>query len=234
MRQASRIVILASVLLAFAVTAQAQFWPRHHGGYYDGGDMGVWGAYASAIESSTTRQIAEQNRLAGAQAAMQQNAALQNNIRNTMTSQAQARTQDYLAQRQANRDWWFQVEKQQAASRQTLAAQPSSFEAVPAVAPHPTVPTDIIKWLPVLCDPRFADQRAAVEAPYRRVPKQSPTVADYEKMIDAAQQMKVTLGQMTAEISAQEYLNAEKFLDQLAAEARGRIDKDKPAESPSK
>jgi hypothetical protein len=234
MRQASLTVILMSGLLAFAATAQAQFWPRHHGGYYGGDDMGVWGAYASAIESSTSRQIAEQNRLAGAQAAMQQNAALQNNIRNTMTSQAQERTQDLLAQRQSNRDWWFQVQQQQTANRLALAARSAGVEAIPAVAPRYEAPTDVIKWLPVLCDPRFAEQRAAIEAPYRRVPKQQPTVADYEKMIDAAQQMKVTLGQMTAEISAQEYLNAEKFLDQLAAEARGRIDKDKAAESPAK
>ncbi len=44
-------------------------------------------------------------------------------------------------------------------------------------------------------------------------------------MIDAAQRMKTILGQMTATISAQDYLGAVKFLDELAAEARGRIEK---------
>ena len=94
--------------------------------------------------------------------------------------------------------------------------------------------TDIIPWLPVLCDPRFAAQRAIVEAPYRRQPKSNPTVADYQNMIAAAGQMKAILGQMTAEISAQEYLNAEKFVDQLTTESEGRIKTDEaaPAEQP--
>ena len=50
-------------------------------------------------------------------------------------------------------------------------------------------------------------------------------------MIDAAEQMKTILGQMTAEISAEDYLNTMKFLDQLAAEARGRIETGKAAPS---
>ena len=54
-------------------------------------------------------------------------------------------------------------------------------------------------------------------------------------MIDATGQMKAILGRMTAEISAQEYLNVEKFLDQLAAEARERIEKAQPTpEKPAK
>ena len=76
-----------------------------------------------------------------------------------------------------------------------------------------------------------------VEAPYRRAPKGEaiPTVEDYKNMIDAAEQMKTILGQMTAEISAQDYLNTVKFLDQLAAEARGRIENVKAApEQPAK
>jgi hypothetical protein len=51
----------------------------------------------------------------------------------------------------------------------------------------------------------------------------------------AAEQMKTILGQMTAEISAQDYFNTAKFLDQLAAEARGRIASVKAApEQPAK
>ena len=103
----------------------------------------------------------------------------------------------------------------------------SGFEsAAPAAASAPEAATDVIKWLPVLCEPRFAAERARVEAPYRRDPtgRTNPTTADYQNMIDAAGQMKAVLGRMTAEISAQDYLNAEKFLDQLAAEARGRIE----------
>ena len=40
--------------------------------------------------------------------------------------------------------------------------------------------------------------------------------------------MKLILQGMAAGISAQDYLNTEAFLDQLAAEARGRLEKVSP------
>ena len=169
---------------------------------------------------------------------MQQRAMMQGGIRNTMTTQAEARTQAQFSQQQSNRDWWFQVQQQQVAQRHSMSARPSmgmapvtGFEsAAPAAATQPEAATDVIKWLPVLCDPRFAAERASVEAPYRRDPKEkaNPTAVDYQNMIGAAEKMKTVLGQMTADISAQEYLGAEQFLDKLAAEARGRIEKASP------
>lgn len=254
MRQKYAVGVWAVILLlASSPALLAQMHPGRsfagryggYGGYGDFGGYGAWGAYTSALNSATTRNIAEQDHLAGMNAAMQQNAMMQSGIRNTMMTQAQTRTQDIYSQRQSNRDWWFQVEQQQSAQRQAAAARApmgtvamapvAGFDSALSAVPQPEAATDIIKWLPVLCDPRFAEQRATVEAPYRRTPKGQPTVADYENMIDATKQMKAILGQMTAQISAQEYLGAEKFIDQLAAEARGRIEQNqKPTEQPAK
>jgi hypothetical protein len=242
MRTTRVLGVLAAVwLLMPAPMVLAQAWPGHgsrggragYGGYGDYGDAGVMGLYTSTLSYDTSRNIAQSNRALGQQAALQQRAMVQSGIRNTLSSQAASQTQNILAQQQSNRDWWFQVQQQQVAQRQATSAASSrgsapvvGFEsAVPAAAP--AADTDIIKWLPVLCEPQFAAERAKIEAPYRRDPKTNPTPADYQSMIEAAEQMKVILGQMTAEISAQDYINAEKFLDQLAAEARERIKKDK-------
>jgi hypothetical protein len=231
MRRLLSIVFVMTFCLSIPTWGHAQFWPHYYG---RDSAYGAWGAFSSAVQDSTTRHIAEQDRLAGEIAASRQTAAMQSNIQNTMMNQAEARTQNYLNQRQNSRDWWFQVQQQQVAQRHTASARPSvgdaviaGFEATSPKAVQSQAATDVIHWLPVLCEPCFAAQRARIEAPYRHTPKQSPTTADYENMIDAAQQMKVQLGRITADISAQDYLQAEKFLDQLAAEARGRIEKAK-------
>jgi hypothetical protein len=239
MRNTYVLGVLAVVWIGvFATTASAQMGggrgSRGHyggyGGYWDDGAAGVMGAYTSTMNYNTTRNIAEANRLAGQRAAMQQNALMQGGIRSTLTSQAENRSQDIINRQQSNRDWWFQVQQQQIAQRR---AMPASAGAAPvagfeAAAASPQVATDIIQWPQVLWGPEFAADRAKVEAPYRRTPKTNPTNADYQNMIDAAANMKMLLGKITANISAQEYLGAGKFLDQLTAEARGRIEKSKP------
>lgn len=93
----------------------------------------------------------------------------------------------------------------------------------PPRMPQPKV--GIIPWPTVLCDQRFAFERARIEDPYRlnHNGQAVPTAADYQDIINAAARMKVTLWQMTAEISPQESNLAEKFLDQLATEARGQL-----------
>jgi hypothetical protein len=241
-------LLLATLwLLMLAATAEGQFWPGGHrgggarrsgryGGYggYGYDDSGAWGAFSSALNYSTSRNAAQQSYLAGQAAAMQQQTAMQSSIRSSMMSQAQAQTQNALGQQQANRNWWFQVEQQQAAQRRSMpsrsyaAAPAMTFEQdAPATQP-PKADTDVIRWLPILCEPQFAQQRARVEAPYRRADKgkANPTPADYQTMIDAAGQMKTILKQMAAGISAQEYLDGNTFLDKLVAEAQDRIEKD--------
>ncbi len=220
--------LTAFFLSYITAAASAQFWPGHgygHGGY------GGWGAIVAQQADATMRNIAQQEHATSERIAAQQSAALQGSIRNTLSTQADMRTQGILNQQQSNRDWWFQVQQQQQAQRRAMQALTPSSAAptsVPTAPAHrtPPVATDIIPWPPVLWDSRFAQQRAAVEAPYRRDTgtQATPTVADYESMIEAAGQMKLLLGELTAEISAQDYLHAEKFLDQLAAEARARIE----------
>lgn len=234
MRKTLVIAVLTVIWLsALSTMAHAQFWP----GYGRTGGYGAWGAYAAGREQAVTASIAGQRQLAGQKAAMQQSASMQRNIQNTLSSQAVMRTQNIVNQQQSNRDWWFGVQQQQLAQRQSMPAGGSTGMAVAAarIATKGQEPiassaaTDIIKWPSVLCEERFSQQRALVEAPYRREPKGKviPTVADYENMIKAVKQMKILLGEVTSQISAQEYLHAEKFLDQLADEARQRIEKDK-------
>ncbi len=96
-------------------------------------------------------------------------------------------------------------------------AEPSVQQAAPAA--------DIVPWPVILRNPRFAADRARIEEPYRRSLRGqgAPTAADYQDMIDAAAQMKATLWQMTVDVSDQDSLSAEKFLEQLAAEARDQL-----------
>jgi hypothetical protein len=98
--------------------------------------------------------------------------------------------------------------------------------AIVASSPAPSEPAAaVIPWPSALQSSLFANQRARIEAPYRRSLRgqANPTAADYQNMIDAAEQMKAVLTQRTANISAQDSLSAEKFLDQLVAEARGYV-----------
>ena len=113
-----------------------------------------------------------------------------------------------------------------AALSTTTTSATNSYEIVASHSVPVSQPAaGIIPWPAVLCDRRFAAERARIEVPYRRNRNGlgTPTAADYQDMIDAAARMKVTLWQMTAEISSQESSTAEKFLDQLAAEARGQL-----------
>ena len=109
----------------------------------------------------------------------------------------------------------------------------ASFDVpLPAAAPAPEAAADIIPW-PRPCHPRFAAQRAIVEAPYRRNPKgqANPTAAEYRSMAEAAGLMTLVLRPMVVEIPAADYLVARTFLNQLADEAWRHVEKDEAARS---
>jgi hypothetical protein len=217
----STMAIAVLGILAFASPVVAQFWPNSpYMGY------GVWGE-----QFNTTRDIAQQNYQTGQIAAMGQNMAVQSGIRNTLINQAQTQTSALQSQRQSNKDWWFQMQEQQMAERRATAGRSSQQGAFqpssPAVAyaePRPTASTDIIPWLPVLQDPRFSAERAAIESPYRRASSglSTPTPADYRNMLKSIDRMKAILRQITGELSARDYLQADAFLDKMAQEARER------------
>ena len=157
---------------------------------------------------------------------MNQNQAVQQGIRSTLSSQAQARTQAIQAEGQSNRDWWFQQQQRQVAQGPRTGAR-SPLPFVPSVAattapPQPAASAGIIAWPQLLLDPRFAAARATVEDPYRQ--DRRPTRDDYLAMVGATTEMKTTLEGLAAEVSAAEYMATVKFLDTLAAEAQGRLE----------
>ena len=81
-----------------------------------------------------------------------------------------------------------------------------------------------MQWPTALQDPRFAALRGEIEAPYRRTPgKMSyPTREEYLAMLQPVGQMRSLLGQMTGDLTAREYLDAEKFLNLVSQQAQER------------
>lgn len=231
-------------LIACAGPAFGQIWHGHgypygNGGWGDSGGWGALGSLSATSQYNTTRNIQSANQLAGQNIAAQQQAAMQGNIRNTMMSQAQTQTQNILNQQQSNKDWWFQVQQQQVAQRQAMAGRmpptmppASSFEPSAAVAAASTPDTnatpapadEVMQWPTALQDSRFAALRNEVESPYRRTPGKLsyPTAAEYQAMLGPIEQMRSLLGQMTGDISARDYLDAEKFLNLISQQAQQR------------
>jgi len=231
MRHICTIIVIAATWMAIsAATAAAQAWPGHHRyyGYYGGyGYNSAVVIYDLGSAGNARRYAAQSERLLGQQIAAQQMAATQSGIRNAMEADAQRRVQNAFLQQQADRDWWFQTQQQQVAQRQALAAQLALIKAAEGFDSATPAALDLIKWPSVLRDPQFAERRARIENPYRRGSKvpSTPTAKDCQEMIETAGQMKMILKGMAANISARDYLDAEAFLDQLAAEARGKLGK---------
>jgi hypothetical protein len=255
MRRTCMIVVLAAVWMETSVqTVSAQIFSgrRSNHASYDGFDYdSMVGLNALNSSSAATRDMAQAYQAWGQQAT--QGSATQSGIRTALDTDAERRTQAIYGQQQANRDWWYQTERRQVAQRSSSAAQPQAvavplpysvpssgagsdspytppasvagFESAPA-----PVSSGIIKWPPVLSGPAFLRQRARIEDPYLRSVKglSTPTPKDYRDMIETAERMKAMLKTVSDVISAQDYLSAVAFLDQLAAEARSRLEKTPP------
>jgi hypothetical protein len=232
MRRANLLIVLMAVWVGTsATTLQAQWGPGYHHhcpGYYDGYGYGVALLYDLG-GGWHGRHYAAQSRLLGEQIAAQQSAAMQRSIRHAMSAEAERRSDQIFGRQQADHDWWLQVQQQQIAERQ-LVAQLAAMTAGVRAASAPKAATDVIRWPPLLQAPQFAEQRAQIEAPYRRNSKSpiAPTAADYKNMIQAAERMRSIVKELTANLTAQEYLDSQAFLDRLAAEARGRLEKATP------
>jgi hypothetical protein len=243
-----KIYVLGILVLVWLVTSSAMVLAQRYsrsgryggyggyGGYGD--DAGVMALQSSATEQASMRSAAESDRLMGQTAAMQQNAMMQSGIRNTLSSQADARTQNILSQRQSNRDWWFQVQQQQAAARPAYGASSPAlaacgFGAEPAVGRFTVVGADseaamdIIKWPSTLQEREFASRRALIEAPYRKSPPglSTPTAEDYRDMVKNVDEMKAILEwRLTVKsgLDTESYDQAKAFLDKLGQEASER------------
>jgi hypothetical protein len=226
------IVVLAAAWLgAPATTLQAQCWSgchHYYPGYCGSYGCGVVLLYDLGAASIARRCLGQSQHLLGQQIAAAQAAALQSDIRGAMAADAQRRCEQIYGQQQADRDWWLGVQQQQIAERQQAAQWAAMMVGFrPA---WPQVASDLIKWPLALQAPPFAEQRAQIEAPYRRGPKRSssPTAADYRSIVTAVEQMRSTLKEMTAKLTAEEYFKSREFLDRLAAQARQRLENATP------
>jgi hypothetical protein len=226
-------------------------WPavaQYYGAYGYPGAYGGWGG--AALEGSDYRQSAiiqarSQSMIAGRQAALQQSMAIQNGIRNTLSSQAQSRDNSILSQQQATQDWFFQQQQKQTAQRQAAeyavaaanagaAAKPATKGAAadnpadsfaPQGGPSP-VANDVIKWPPVLQESCFASERAVIEAPYRRTPPKlsMPDSDDYRRMATAVEDMKAVLEwRLTESLDTAAYDESKAFLQKLEQEIASRL-----------
>ena len=224
--------ILSRILLAWgflvpvilAGTATAQLGP--YGSYYGG-----WGAYPY-IDSSvynTQSRIAAKQKAATQSQAFSRSTRIQQDIHDTLSSEGRMRTQAIQSSQQQGRDWWFQQEQRKLAQQKSRSGPrygPVASVAAPrsyGSAATTEESTGIIAWPPLLKAQRFAKQRTMVESPYLDSATGKPTAEEYLGMVKATDQMKVLLKQMSYEINASEYLESEKFLDQLADEARGHV-----------
>jgi hypothetical protein len=240
-----KIYVLGILAMIWLVTSPAMVLSQRfgrgggyggYGGYGD--DAGVMALQSSAISQASARNAAQSNRLMGQNIAMQQGAMMQSGIRNTLSSQADSRTQNILSQQQSNRDWWFQVQQQQAAGRPNYGrgapapascgygAEPMS-EGLIAADSSPPAAMDIIKWPTALQEEEFASRRALIEAPYRRTPPASnlPTADDYRDMVKNADEMKAILEwrlTVMSGLDTNNYEQAKSFLDKLGKEASER------------
>jgi hypothetical protein len=253
-RRTCLIVLFAALCIdVCASTASAQLFPRRrNSGAYDADyyDAAV-GAAALSSSNAAARSTA--------QGFQQWSQLPTQGPGGGMTDRgADRRVERDYSQQQANRDWWFQVQAQQVADRRAAApSAPPTVQLTPTPIPlspsraasitdssiyaapasmgfesssyTPPVTSTVIRWPPVLCYPRLDQERAKVEAPYRRKSDgqgpSNPTAADYKNMIEATARMKTILQGLKDDVSRQDYVDAVAFLDQLADEARARLPK---------
>ena len=228
MNRSSGLAALAACLLAAASPASAQLWPSYGYGY--GGDVTGAAVLGTDLKSAAAMQAVAQNRQFGQMRTMQQNAVVQNGIRSTLLSQAQAETTRSLQQQQSNQDWWFQYQGQQ------MAQQRAQAGGRPAPRGRPGTPgrrRAVPPWPPATSSsgPRpcksgeFAYYRSQIEAPYRRSPPglSAPTADDYRAMAATIEQMKSVLEwRLQSGMVSEDYQQAKAFLDQLGQEAGQR------------
>jgi hypothetical protein len=231
--------LLTTCVIAVARPVSAQLWRGRSGGYYDDGGMASAVALASSNRATSNQmQMAAQNQQSAQQAARQQSSAVQSGIRNTMTAQAQNRTNTIEDQRQSYKDWWFQTKQQQAerpanATRSQVPMAGGYGMRQPIGGGftyedfHPPVDLDIIKWPTVLQEKAFASERAQIETPYRRSPPglSVPTATDYRDMVKTVEVMRGVLEWRLGQnggLPTVDYEQAKAFLNNLAQEAQER------------
>jgi hypothetical protein len=233
-------LILCGMILAVllqAGTASAQIAPRrpanlgHRGsGYYGGYDPVI---YPDINKSNAAyQQAALQAKQYQAQSSMAATSAWQN-INQSMAQQANMQTQSMMAQRDSAKDWWFQQQSQQMANRQARESYqpmvlPNSAEAYdPGLQAATQTPAarEIMLWPTLLKNPAFDQLRAKVESPFRRAYADDKplTADDYRGILQAIDEMKATMKEMSSRVIESEYEAVEGYLNELAADAQKRL-----------
>jgi hypothetical protein len=243
--------LLTICVLAVAGPVSAQLYRRGNGYYDDGGMAGAVALASSNRVYSNQMQMGAQNQQSAQQAASQQNMALQSGIRNTLTTQAQDRTNTIEDQRQSYRDWWFQTNQQKIAGNQPnvigstmpmaggYGSRQSIGSSIIYEASHPPVALDIIMWPVVLQEKIFASERAQIETPYRRSPPglSTPTATDYRNMVKTVGDMKSVLEWRLGQnggLPTVDYEQAKAFLNNLAQEAQERAKRSGASSNPDR
>jgi hypothetical protein len=221
--------LLAGML--WAGTAEGQFVPYP---CYDGGWAGGMALYSSSYQSAAQQQVYQQNRQSQDRSTMARSQAWRQ-INNSMTAQAQSRTQSINQQNQSAQDWWYQTQLQQAARRPSASSWapppqgnvPAAAQTteVAAAAPPQSASQEIMTWPTLLKGEQFAERRNLVEAPFRRgyANHQPLSVADYEGVIAAVKEMKATLALMKPQLLSAEYETVEAYLNGLISDAEKRL-----------
>src|SRR3972149_2170138 len=220
-----RYVVFCTAYLSLALytfPVKAQFVPG--GNYYS--DAGVMGVATAAYQSAAQQQAYTANRQMQMTSSMARSAAWQN-INRSMQTQAMSRPSSVPDTAQAARDWMFQNTAPKGYSRRPATLPPVSMSS-PAPAVETSVqaaPREIMLWPTILKDPLFDDDRAGVEAPFRRAYADGKplSIADYEGIIKTVERMKVSLKSFESQLVASEYDAVEQYLDSLIEDAQKRI-----------
>jgi hypothetical protein len=212
-----------------ATISFAQFYPGYgYGGW--GGMDGSAALLGADYRQAAVIQARSQSRVAGQEAAINQNLVVQSGIRNTLSNQAQSRSDEIQRQQQSTQDWWFQQQSQKVAQRNAVGyasvGMPAGLSGsfAPSGGPPPAA-MDIIQWPSLLQEPCFASERTQIESPYRRTPPRlsAPSQADYRQMASTVEDMKAVLEWRLSEgVNTDDYKTAKAFLIKLGQEVAGR------------
>lgn len=222
-----KIALLLALVVATSA-AQAQYVPYARGGY------GGWGGWPRPSASYIPREAMAAQKGADRRQGLAQNFAQQQARNSFLQGQAAANSARINQTQQSRSASWTNIAmrqaEQNAARRRSFplpAAGTGSLPLPPATTPAPARVTQSPaatgnQWPTLLNDSRFAVPREKllklIEAHEKS--REGLTTAEYEEAIELAGEMKDVLREMASELNAAEYLNVQRFLDELIAKAR--------------
>ena len=212
------LAILLCGVLSLAVPRTGYAQP---GGYYGGPGYYNWGGGGTAASNyaygmASVIQSAGQANLMNSMAAGNYEDAASKDLDNRLKY-----AQKYFETREVNRE-----------GRANELGKPLSSEQLFRIAhqsaPKPLVSTELdpvtgqIRWPIILTDPAYAQYRSTFEQVFqmRAINPGEFTAESYLKLQNAADQWVAALTARIAEYKSQDFINAKKFIESLAYEAR--------------